>query len=184
MPGIASAEITSVRLGSPNAITGPLEIKADGGNDRIEVSCVNGAPLVTDLAADREYGFQGRRGCKRISAIKVDTRGGDDRVNLFEVRRTKSSFGTCKPSNGCYLIGKFAHVDTGDGDDTLIGTGFPDKLEGGNGDDLLKGKHGNDQLRGESGRDKLYGEDGDDGLFGGPGPDELHPGPGHDHLEQ
>jgi hypothetical protein len=67
-------------------------------------------------------------------------------------------------------------------DDVVRGTGFGDRLVGGDGDDLLKGLGGADCLEGGSGNDVLDGGDGDDRLAGASGKDRLTGGNGADKL--
>jgi Ca2+-binding RTX toxin-like protein len=74
-------------------------------------------------------------------------------------------------------------VDTGQGDDTLIGGPRADRLQSEGGTDLIQGLGGGDSLGdfGESG-DRLEGGPGEDELFGGGGPDVELGGPGDDRL--
>jgi Ca2+-binding RTX toxin-like protein len=69
------------------------------------------------------------------------------------------------------------------GADTLLGEDGADVLRGGAGDDILDGGAGNDQLRGEDGVDVLYGGAGDDLLTADVGPDRLVGGAGNDLYE-
>jgi Ca2+-binding RTX toxin-like protein len=62
----------------------------------------------------------------------------------------------------------------GDGNDTLFGATFEDKLQGGNGNDTLDGNLGDDQLDGGDGDDVLNGGRGNDQLVGGDGNDILN----------
>lgn len=64
-------------------------------------------------------------------------------------------------------------LESGAGDDLLIGS---------NQRDILKGGIGNDSLYGEGDTDKLYGEEGDDLLDGGLGSDFLYGGAGADSF--
>ncbi|MFM6900488.1 MAG: putative Ig domain-containing protein, partial [Microcystis panniformis] len=64
-------------------------------------------------------------------------------------------------------------LESGAGDDLLIGS---------NQRDILKGGIGNDSLYGEGNIDKLYGEEGDDLLDGGLGSDFLYGGAGADSF--
>ncbi|MGQ0598529.1 putative Ig domain-containing protein [Aquabacterium sp.] len=76
-------------------------------------------------------------------------------------------------------------------DDTLIGSGLADVIDGGSGNDLIAGGDGNDLIRSGTGRDTLYGNGGDDTLIGndkdvtingGDGDDSLIGGAGNDYL--
>jgi Ca2+-binding RTX toxin-like protein len=75
-----------------------------------------------------------------------------------------------------------AHLDGGEGDDTLTGSNSDDELDGGPGNDTLDGRGGNDILRGGPGNDILIGGRGNDQIFGGEG-DVLNGGPGQDVLD-
>ncbi len=70
----------------------------------------------------------------------------------------------------------------GDGNDTLVGNGEANHLQGMRGNDMLDGKAGDDILEGGSGHDGLYGRDGSDTLIGGDGDDVLTGGLGNDVL--
>ncbi len=69
-----------------------------------------------------------------------------------------------------------------DGDDTLHGGGWADKLDGGGGDDLMFGGTGWDRLWGGEGHDELHGGEGTDTLLGCGGNDLLSGGDGTDYL--
>jgi len=64
-------------------------------------------------------------------------------------------------------------IDGGDGNDSLFGFAGGDILHGGNGADMLAGGYGDDILRGGSGNDILDGGYGNDLLGGGAGDDSL-----------
>jgi Ca2+-binding RTX toxin-like protein len=79
----------------------------------------------------------------------------------------------------------------GDGNDTITGSKFADRIFAGAGDDLvvgfagadeIHGGPGNDTLDGGYGRDSLFGDDGNDILIGGPCDDRLLGGPGDDSF--
>lgn len=92
-------------------------------------------------------------------------------------------------------------IESGAGDDLVIGDDASDALSGGDDDDHVKGMGGNDLVRGGKGDDLLelgtgddigeggdgndiiFGEMGDDSLKGGRGHDKLHGGPGTDFAE-
>ncbi|MCB1351270.1 MAG: hypothetical protein KDK03_00890 [Rhodobacteraceae bacterium] len=65
------------------------------------------------------------------------------------------------------------NVETGSGNDTLIGNATENDLRGGAGNDLLKGGDGNDRLFGGAGRDTLDGGGWHDFLDGGSGRDRV-----------
>ncbi|MEO0862496.1 MAG: DUF4214 domain-containing protein [Pseudomonadota bacterium] len=67
------------------------------------------------------------------------------------------------------------------GDDTILGSGRDEELEGERGNDFLSGLGGNDRLEGEEDNDTLLGGAGRDTLEGGDGNDSLDPGTGNDY---
>lgn len=69
-----------------------------------------------------------------------------------------------------------------DGDDELQADAGNDTLWGGAGEDRLKGGDGHDKLLGNGGRDRLEGERGKDTLYGGDGNDRLMGGDDDDLL--
>ncbi|MFI3154548.1 MAG: calcium-binding protein [Methylococcaceae bacterium] len=98
-------------------------------------------------------------------------------------------------SIGNDTISNIEIVDSGKGNDSLIGNdagnilrglGGNDIITGGLGADILEGGLGNDDLKGGSGSgdtaDYLYGNAGDDYLSGGLGNDYLYGGQGNDYL--
>jgi Ca2+-binding RTX toxin-like protein len=74
-------------------------------------------------------------------------------------------------------------VDTGDGNDRILGGSANDMLIGGAGKDQLDGGGGNDRLNGNGGNDKLIGGAGADRLYGYAGNDILDGGSSNDRLE-
>jgi Ca2+-binding RTX toxin-like protein len=68
------------------------------------------------------------------------------------------------------------------GNDTLDGWYGNDYLYGENGNDVLMGYYGNDYLSGGAGYDKLYGEADNDKLYGGDYYDDLYGGTGVDQM--
>jgi Ca2+-binding RTX toxin-like protein len=74
-------------------------------------------------------------------------------------------------------------INSGAGDDVLIGTDLVDTLNGGDGADQLRGNAGNDTLNGGAGHDTLYGDAGNDTLNGGAGHDTLYGGLGADTFK-
>jgi Ca2+-binding RTX toxin-like protein len=73
-------------------------------------------------------------------------------------------------------------IDGGRGDDRVSGGAGDDVLNGGPGADVVDGGPGNDELRGGAGADRLFGGAGDDVLVGGAGADRLAGGAGSDAL--
>jgi Ca2+-binding RTX toxin-like protein len=70
-----------------------------------------------------------------------------------------------------------------DGDNTLVGNGFGNRIDGGIGRDQLFGKAGDDWLDGGEGNDRIDGDGGADTLIGGAGDDKMNGGADADLLE-
>jgi Ca2+-binding RTX toxin-like protein len=73
-------------------------------------------------------------------------------------------------------------VNSGDGNNKVLGEGGNDNLNGGAGNDQLFGLADDDTLSGGPGNDKLYGADGNNLLDGGDGNDIAYAGDGTDSL--
>lgn len=65
------------------------------------------------------------------------------------------------------------YVDSGGGDDLLVGSSGPDEIHAGDGTDEILGLGGNDTILGDGGNDTIYG---------GPGADKQNGGAGDDFL--
>ncbi|MBF9058785.1 hypothetical protein HKCCSP123_06270 [Rhodobacterales bacterium HKCCSP123] len=75
------------------------------------------------------------------------------------------------------------HVDTGSGNDEVIGGAGDDTIVTGEDDDFVAAGGGDDSVEGGSGTDVLEGGEGADTLRGGEGSDTLEGGPGADLLD-
>jgi Ca2+-binding RTX toxin-like protein len=73
-----------------------------------------------------------------------------------------------------------AKINGNNGDNTLVGTRFADKIKGNDGDDTIRGKGGDDKLKGGADNDVIFGNKGNDKIFGGSGDDDLTGGSGRD----
>ncbi|BAQ65372.1 choice-of-anchor Q domain-containing protein [Geminocystis sp. NIES-3709] len=73
-------------------------------------------------------------------------------------------------------------IDSGGGNDSIVGSIFADTLTGGSGNDTLRSGNGNDRLDGGSDNDSLLGGNGYDTILGGGGNDTLIGGMGNDTL--
>lgn len=105
---------------------------------------------------------------------------GDDRLLGLEAAMLQGS-----SSHERFDASAFAgpvSIMAGDGDDTVIGTAFFDRLFGEGGHDLIYGHGGNDVLQGNAGDDVLMGEAGQDVVSGGPGNDTVNGQAGDDTV--
>ncbi|WP_197412686.1 calcium-binding protein [Kocuria rosea] len=116
-----------------------------------------------------------------VSSVRVDTGGGNDRVNLTSV--TKSSRVDTGTGNDVVYGGTARDIVYGQsGNDYLFGQAGNDYLFGGSGNDYVSGGSGIDFMRGQDGDDRLYGSAGDDTLYGDAGNDKLYGQAGDDTL--
>ena len=100
-----------------------------------------------------------------LTRISIFARGGNDTVKLSA------------------SVTIDAHIEGGDGNDTVIAGSGNDFVDGGTGDDLLSGMKGNDVIFGGIGNDTLKGGAGNDFLNGGNGLDTLLGGAGNDSRD-
>ncbi len=118
----------------------------------------------------------------------TDTNGGQDWLNLAAVtgnvalNLASGQVLTVAGAAWATLAGAFENAVTGDGADTLRGTGVDNALHGMRGDDVISGLGGADRLFGGAGNDIIYGGDGADRISGGAGIDSLYGGAGIDLL--
>ncbi len=106
-----------------------------------------------------------------VSKIKINALGGDDIVQLFNVK-----------SAGHQNIVIPTEIRGGAGKDTIYGGASVDTIYGGTEDDRIDGGKGNDILYGEAGKDTLLGDIDHDKLYGGNDNDTLYGGSGNDEL--
>jgi Ca2+-binding RTX toxin-like protein len=90
------------------------------------------------------------------------------------------------------ILGDVEWLQTGSGNDVIVGSPGPDGIDGWEGNDVISGGSGNDSIAGDEGDDQLHGGDpgwmteslldGDDWVRGGVGNDVLDGGGGVDSL--
>ncbi|MDV7142309.1 calcium-binding protein [Tropicimonas sp. TH_r6] len=73
-------------------------------------------------------------------------------------------------------------IQSGDGNDLILGSDGQDTVFGEGGHDWLEGNSGNDLIEGGDGDDGIIGGSGDDGLQGGAGEDYISGGSGSDQI--
>ncbi len=118
----------------------------------------------------------------------IDIRGdqGEDEDNDFRILSDFTGITVILQSGGGddTLVG-------GDGPETFLGQGGNNDIRGNGGDDIilaaggnntLVGGAGNDSIESGAGNDQLFGEAGDDTLIGGADNDTISGGSGHDML--
>jgi Ca2+-binding RTX toxin-like protein len=124
---------------------GELSITGTPGVDDIAVGCDGGNVRVNGLAPS-----SGEVACSSVESISVRAGAGGDQVSLEGVSR--SGFGQLGEVE---LLGE-------EGNDTLIGSGIGDHLDGGPGGDTLRGNDGADELLTDGKGDQLVGGTGKD----------------------
>jgi Ca2+-binding RTX toxin-like protein len=128
---------------------GILTVTGDGDANSITVECVGGDVLVNGSAPSG-----GAVDCSSVETMLVRAGGGADRVSLADVRA------------GAFTRLAKVGVFGEEGDDTLIGSGLGDRMDGGAGLDVLRGGSGNDVLEGGLGGGQVFGGGGRDTIFG------------------
>lgn len=115
-------------------------------------------------------------------------------ANLIDVSASPFAVDVNSGAGNDTLIGSaFGDVLNGDlGNDSIVGNAGSDSIIGGNendtiscgdGDDNVLGGEGDDLINGDAGNDNLNGSGGGDTLFGGVGDDTVTGGDGADRLE-
>ncbi len=80
------------------------------------------------------------------------------------------------------MLSSIENLLLGPGNDTVYGDAQPNRIESGHGNDLVLGGLGNDTILGGNGDDSLQGDQGDDSILGGGGSDIISVGPGVDTV--
>jgi Ca2+-binding RTX toxin-like protein len=125
----------------------------------------------------------------RTASLNIDLDGGGDDGQSGEHDNVEPDVErVIAGSDDDTLVGSGANnfLDGRNGDDRISGSGGDDVLDGGantSGSDSLDGGDGSDTLSGRAGDDELDGGAGDDSLAGAGGTDTLHGEDGNDGLE-
>jgi Ca2+-binding RTX toxin-like protein len=139
-----------------------LRVEGTEANDAIALRLAAGNPAVVqvDLGDDGSADFSFPRAA--IDRIRVEARGGDDRVRIDD---TDGAFTNAIPTT----------IDGGPGNDTISGGAGAETLIGGPGNDTIDGKAGNDVSDLGPGDDSFVWDpgDGSDRIEGGPGTDAM-----------
>jgi Ca2+-binding RTX toxin-like protein len=90
--------------------------------------------------------------------------------------------GLSNPSITDTITTTVENIDTGSGNDRVIGSDRPNYITTGNGNDYADGFIGDDTINGGSGNDEIYGGDGNDVLQGYGGTDTLYGNGGIDRF--
>ena len=166
--------------------SGNDQISGGPGNDDIAGwngnDTVSGGPGDDLLESQYSYGAPVSTGSDSLS-------GGDGFDKLQYYQRSDAlnvsldgAANDGAPGENDNVLPDIESVQTGAGDDTIVGDGSPNTLNGDFGDDTISGRGGNDDISGSSGNDKLYGESGNDTIHGFGDNDLVDGGPGQDNL--
>ena len=144
--------------------SGDLELQL-GHSDSVRISEVGGNVRLEQSADGVNYTTVTSLPTTAASAVKsIIIVGGQDgnTINLSGV------------SSVAFTDLASISIDSGNGDDTIIGSfDLADKIDGG---------HGNDTINALGGSDTILGNDGDDDINAGPGNDSISGGDGHDSI--
>ena len=111
-----------------------------------------------------------------VSSVTVRTDGSTDGINTGDGDDHVTFTTTLSQGPGF-------SVDTGGGNDTVIGSSDTDDVRGGGGDDSLVGNGGADTIDGQGGNDTIRGGDGNDSLaVAGAGANSVDGGAGDDDI--
>lgn len=111
----------------------------------------------------------------RLTSTQLSsTATGTDRIGGIEAARLVAASSTSDRMLNAEGANLQVTLETGSGNDTVIGGAKNDSLTGGAGNDSLRGNNGNDYLDGGLGNDTLVGNSGNDTLVGGSGNDRFN----------
>ncbi|HTL27993.1 MAG TPA: calcium-binding protein, partial [Tepidisphaeraceae bacterium] len=131
-------------------LSGVVEAAGTTGDDVIVVQNISLATRVTINGVDFDFPSGD------VNSIQMTTGDGNDSITISNGTASYVNSGLGNDT----IIG-------GSGKDTLSGGGGNDSIDGGAGDDLLNGYGGSDSINGGIGADKITGGDGRDLLHGG-----------------
>ncbi|MFL5851212.1 MAG: calcium-binding protein [Solirubrobacteraceae bacterium] len=176
-----AAVILAATAGAAHASPhGTLVVRGSNAGDTLALRLQAGHPKTLEIDFNDDGIADRRINRKSVKRIRIKTFAGDDRVRIDE-------------ANGAFTNRIPTRIDSGRGDDALLGGrgnerfyAGPgnDTVDGGRGADKAHGGDGDDVLTGGPGRDALLGQAGDDVLIGGAGLDALGGGSGDNIVMQ
>jgi Ca2+-binding RTX toxin-like protein len=135
---------------------------ADGGAGSDEFGCEGDAGEIYD----------GGPGFDAVECYQGLLGGGVFDPHDFAIDLTAGTVKRTNHDQTTSVLSSIEDAEAGEGDDILIGTDGPNRLESGAGNDRIEGRGGADHLRGGEGQDTLESIDGkSDRVDGGPGAD-------------
>ena len=153
----------------------------DGGDGEDSILVVGDFDLTAYSISNVEKLLLGGRANVKITAEQYDslTIEEDDAAVSVTYAIQMSSPGTIDLSEYPSVRG----ITGTSGEDTILGNGQRNNLEGGDGADTLRGENERDTLEGGAGPDTLYGGADRDQLYGQVGNDKLYGGAEQRHAE-
>ncbi|MGQ0619010.1 MAG: matrixin family metalloprotease [Panacagrimonas sp.] len=169
--GVSGASVTSV---GGSGATRTVTVNTGSGSGTLRLDVVDDDSIVAANGGQPLGGVGNGNGDFSGGEVYTLNRGGP------------SPSGSCEGTavtNGCTVNGAANRPCLGtSGNDTIIGSGNGDVIQGGQGTDTLEGRGGGDRICGGDGNDTLKGGDGSDVLFGGKASDRIEGGNGTDQL--
>lgn len=150
---------------------GQIRVLSDAGDDILVREDPNSAGFLDVQIDGVSSGALPSLMTDQITSLRIETGAGSNDVDISGV--TSTAF----PNITSILI------DTGDGDDTIVGSpDFANLVLAGDGDDVVTGGNLADTLNGNDGNDVVSGGPGDDALDGGDGNDSVTGDAGDDNI--
>ena len=151
---------------------GTLTITGDNAPNDVSLEpAINNVDIFVDLDGDGLFDVgELEFNPAIVNLIVVDLMGDNDNFDGSNV-------------NGNFPAGLNVFINLGEGNDTAMGTGRDDFIDGGGGDDLVSGGDGDDTMAGGNDNDTLRGQADNDNAIGGSGADLIEGGNGNDSLD-
>jgi Ca2+-binding RTX toxin-like protein len=182
LAGQPSGQMPTCRGVEADGVVGPgEEYTATNGDDVIvvvgpdalvwaqygdDLICVHAAP-------DAHYG-----------GSTINGSYGDDTIITYSGNNTVNAYGGDADDDFVYLNGDHETVETGDGNDVVYAGGaLVADIDTGNGNDYVVGSPGGDDVTAGAGNDVVLGAGGVDDIEGGDGNDTLYGNAGFDTLD-
>ena len=158
-----------------------------GGTDTlINIEAVRGGAFNDTLTGSDSGSFESFEG--REGNDIIDGKGGTDRADYnTSPNGVNVNLLTGVAQDGWGGIDSLSNIEnvrgSRDPNDTIVGNGAYNLLQGQGGNDRLAGGDGDDTLQGGNGNDTLDGGNGDDWVDGGFGADQMQGGAGNDWAD-
>lgn len=159
-------------------VTANLAKSASNAGDAKGDKYIDVEHLVGTSFNDKLYGDSGNN--RLTGGDGADYLNGSSGADTVDYRT--SDAGVQIDLNANTATGGHAEGDTIAGFESIMGSGFNDKLWGDENSNTIRAYDGNDVIDGRAGNDKLYGYDGNDTLYGDAGNDDLFGDDGDDKL--